>query len=222
MFLPIHIPDDTRYVLDRLEEDYAQTLTRNCVHAIIVLGQERTPIKKVDLYKLVFPTITGRSIQPAIIYMANHELNKVFGMRLYELDDKSKLLLVNSNSELGLYQNYTGQMREELTVLFFILMDIFAAPDEKKSEEELLDDVKGLDCDVETLKGYLELFVKKLYLITTRQQDHKMYAWGPRTIAEIDPEEFFKRFLELADDSKEEDWPDLKKRIDTLKKMEFR
>lgn len=222
MFLSLDVPDEHLNILNRLDEVERKCLIKNCVHAIIILGQERTPIKKSDLNKLVFSTVGLRSIPQAVIQAANYELNKIFGMRLYEIDDKTKLILINSKTEFSKYHYYNTQMCEELTVLFFILMDIFAAPEEKKSEEDLLEDLKGLDCDIEILKGYLETFVKKLYLVTSREQEHRMYSWGPRTIAELDPDNFFNSFLELVGDSEDKDWPDLKKRIETLKNMENR
>lgn len=216
MFLPLTVSEEHETVLARLEEEQQLTLIKNCVHAIIVLSQERAPIKRVDLNKLVFSSVSTRSVPQAILHAANCELNKTFGMRLYEIEDKSKLLLVNTKTEFAKFQNHSDAMCEELTVLYFILLDIFAAPDERKNEDDLLDTMSSLDHDQETLKSYIDSFVKLLYLTMTKEHDSKFYSWGPRALAEIDPENFFIKFLELAGDSTDKDWPEKKQIISQL------
>lgn len=218
MFLPLVVPIEIKETLDNLDKDDRETYVNNCIHAIIVLGQDRSTIKRPDLNRLVFLSNYSRTLPMAILIEANSRLNQIFGMRLFESEDKTRLILVNSLSEFSKYRNYSNH--HEMAVLYFTLMDIFAAPDECKNEEELIDNLSdSLDTQEDIIRAYLDTFVKKNYLNLEKAQDMKNYSWGDRAIAEIDPNAFFEQFLDLIGDTTERDWPDLKKRVERLNRM---
>lgn len=222
MFVPLKPTPDSSVILSNLEPDAYDKMVRDCVHALIVLGQNRNPIKKTDLNKIAFPSRERSKIPGAIIQAANRQLNKIFGMRLYEFEiaqQPSRYLLVNSKPGLSDWSNYSDDTCSELTTLYFILMDIFVSPDEKLAEEDIQATIKPLDHSKESIKEFLELFVKKLYLVQEKQQDSKMYSWGPRAYAEVEPENFFNCFLNLSGNTSAREWPDLEERIERLKNI---
>lgn len=199
----------------RLEENVFQDLCKKCVNSFIVLGQDRKPIKKQDLNRLAFPNVHFKT-SAAIIQFANKELHKVFGMRIYELGDKTRYLLVNASQDCAALKLTPDDTEdEELSVLYFVLMGIFASPEEKMDDDAL--EKMLSDLEIENVQVHFESLVKKLYLTMEKDQEKKLYSWGPRAYAEVEPEEFFNRFLELAHGTSEEDWSDLRKRIDKLK-----
>ena len=218
MFLSTHLTDETkRLIAGFADEDRKQI--HDCCTSIIVLGQNRAPIKKADINRHMMRT--SNNIKQAIFNQASYELNKTFGLRLYELEDKARLLLVNSTVDFSGYADHTEQTRQELTVLFLILMDIFASADGKLAREELEATLAPLDLSQETLKNHIDSLIKKLYIVQHKevafQQDNKLYVWGPRAMAEVDPDNFFKLFMDIVGQGTEADWPEQKKRIDKLK-----
>lgn len=216
-----HISPENQDILEKLSEENRKELIRSCIHAIIVLGQNKTPIKRQELNKLVFPTSNYR-ISGAVLQAANRELNSIFGMRLYETADKLKYLLVNKSTDYAAYQKHSENSESELTVLYFVLVGIFSSADEKLSEDEILKSLKPLEISVTTLKNYIDSFVKKLYLTSERIEESKFYRWGSRAMAEVNPVEFFNRFLELSGSSSSKEWPDLIVRVEKLKALHER
>lgn len=222
MFVPLKPTEESMIVLSNLESESHDKMVGDCVHALVVLGQNRNPIKRTDLNKLAFPHNIRGKLPVAIVQAANKELNKTFGMRLYELEDRTKYLLVNSNPGFSNLIDHSDDTCSELTTLYFILLDIFASPDEKLPEEDIHRSLKHLDHNSASLKELLDLYVKKLYLVQDKdkqQQELKIYSWGPRAYAEIEPEGFFNCFLSLSGSTSSRDWPELEKRIEKLKNI---
>lgn len=221
MFVRLRPSAESEEVLSKIAQEERDKLTRKCVQASIVLGQNRSPIKKAELNKLVFTTSHFR-LHNAIIQAANYELNKNFGMRLYELNDKTRYLLVNSKSDFTPFQAFSQEECYEYTVLCFILIELFASPDENLSEEEIRKSLSPMKMTNDELKEHLDSLTKHLYLTQTRNQDTRYFSWGPRSTAEIDPDKFFETFLEWVGETSDKDWPEQKKRIDKLKAIENR
>lgn len=206
-----------------MDEEVRNTFVNNCVHAIIVLSQNRSTIKKADLYRLVFTNTSAVSIRPAVINAANSHLYKIFGMRLFEVYTEHKYILVNSHTRFSEFAHHPDSMCQELTVLYFTLVDIFASSEDNKSEDDLIESLHlSLEIPEETVKGYLESFLRKNYLQMKREQDKKLYSWGHRAVAEVEPESFFRQFLRLIGAETEKDWPDLRVKIDDLKRKASR
>lgn len=220
-FVPLRPTAESEGVISRLEEEERNQLVRKCVQAVIILGQNQSPIKKTELNRLVFPSSNFR-LHNAILQAANQDLNKVFGMRLFELPDKSRYLLVNSKFDFTSYQNFSQTECEEFSVLYFVLMEILASPDENLSEEDIRNSLSPLKMTNDELKAHLDSLTKQLYLFMTRNSDTRYFSWGPRSIAEIDPENFFQCFIEVVGDTTDKDWPEQKKKIDKLKNIENR
>lgn len=220
-FVPLRPTADSEGIISRLEEDERNQLIKKCVQAAIVLGQGQTPIKKTELNKLVFPSSNFR-LHNAILQSANYELNKVFGMRLFEMPDKARYLLVNSKFDFTAYQTFSQTEYGEFTVLLFVLLEIFASPDENLSEEDIRNSLSPMRLTNDELKVHLDSLTKQLYLTMTRISDIRHFAWGPRSIAEIDPDNFFHCFLEVVGNNTDKDWPEQKKKIDKLKHIENR
>lgn len=219
MFLPTRVSEEVQETINQLPEEDRHKLVKTCVSAIMVLGQNRTPIKKTDLNRHLHHNYR---INNAILVVANYELNKIFGMRLFEVENKSVLLLVNSSIEFSHYATHSKSMSNELTVLYFILMQIFASSDEAVCEDEIENALSPLGFSRDALKARIDTLVKKHYLVLTKdsfQQDVKLYTWGPRAMAEVDPDNFFECFLNLVGEGSDRDWPELKKRIDKLKSI---
>lgn len=166
---------------------------------------------------MVFSNINHR-VASAILQLANKKLNDKFGMRLFELPDKIRIIVVNKSPEFGSSLKQSSQSYENLAILYLILMDIFVSADDRLSFEEIAKSLKPLDLSEQELKSHLESYVKKLYL-QEKRQDLILYSWGPRAMAEVEPEIFFVRFLEMAGSSKENEWPEQKRRIEKLKSL---
>lgn len=220
-FVPLRPTAESEEVLSRLSQEEKDGMTRKCVQACIVLSQNRTPIKKADLNKLVFSTSHFR-LHNAVIQNANHDLNKHYGMRLFELSDKARYLLVNTKADFTSYQTFNQEECNEFTVLYFILIELFASPDENISEEDIRNSLSPMKMTNDELKSCLDSLTKHLYLTQTRNQDTRSYAWGPRSMAEVDPDIFFKLFLDMVGDTSDKDWPEQKKRVDKLRAIENR
>lgn len=215
MFIPLRPDEDAIETAGKLEENVFQDLCKKCVQSFLVLGQDRKPIKKQDLNRLAFPSVHFKTCA-AVIQFANKELHKVFGMRIYELDDKTRYLLVNSSPDCAsLRMVPCATEDEELGVLHMALMAIFASQEEKVDEDALERLMSALE--IEDFQAHIESLVKKLYLTLEKDQEKKLYSWGPRAYAEIEPEQFFNQYLELDSGSKAEDWSHIRKRIDKLK-----
>lgn len=220
-FVPLRPTTESEGIISRLGEEERSQLVRKFVQAAIILGQNQSPIKKTEFNKLVFPSSNFR-LHNAILQAANQELNKIFGMRLFELPDKSRYLLVNSKFDFTAYQTFSQTQCEEFTVLYFVLMEIFASPDENLSEEDIRNSLSPIKMTNDELKVHLDSLTKQLYLSMTRNSDTRFFSWGPRSIAEIDPDNFFQCFIEIVGDSTDKDWPEQKKKIDKLKNIENR
>lgn len=218
MFLPITIDDETEQILERYKE-IRKKLLNDCISAILVLGQNRSPIKRQELNKLVFTSHNHR-LNNSILLQANEKLNETFGLRLFEVEDKKNLLLVNSSTCFSSYLDFTESMRDEFTILYFILIEIFTSTDESLEESSIESTLEPLGYPKETLKSHIDSLVKKLYLTATKltyQQDIKSYSWGPRSLAEIDLDGFFDSFLNLVESSSSKEWPELEERIRKLR-----
>lgn len=227
MFLPPRPTADSLLIIEELSDSDRQTYLKNCVHSLIVLGQKKTPIKRVDLNKIVFPGRHHHTLATAITQAANKELIKNFGMRLFELEDRSKYLLVNINYKAGSFLKHSDSSCEQQTILFFVLMDIIQSLNEKRYQTELEKTLSPFnDLTEATIKDYLDSFVKNLYLNqefeVTEEGRVRVLSWGPRAVAEIDPDNFFKCFLEFNPNTQEKEWPQITKRIDKLKAISNR
>lgn len=216
-FVPLRPTEDALVAIGSLDDDAKDDFVKNCVQAVIVLSQNKSPIKRVDLNRLALPT--NYRISAAIIQLANRELYKTFGMRLFELEDRKKFLLVNAKTDFAQHMTFSDEECEEMTVLYFILMDIFVSPDEKIRDDEIEKSLRPLNYTSETIKSYVDTFVKRLYLTQARHHDSLLFSWGPRAVAEVEPERFFECFLELSGNTNQKDWPEIKKRIDKMKSM---
>lgn len=220
MFVPLALDEEHRLALENIDDEEQRKLTAACLSAFMVLAQNRSPIKKSDLNRLVFSGQKYYKAVNAIVIAANKELDKIYGMRLFELEDKSKYLLVNSRADYTSYALRSSSDCQELTVLYFVLMEIFASPEEKISEADMMDMLKALDLSEKDLKKHIDSLVKRLYISVTKDamhQDMKFVSWGPRAEAEVDPDNFFNSFLKLTEDGSESNWPEQKRRIDKLK-----
>lgn len=218
-FLPLRPDDDADSTLNQMSEDIRDRAVADYVHAFIVMGADKSVIKKTDINKTVNSQQLSYKKVNAIIQAANKELNKNFGMRLYE-PDKTKYILVNTNVESADLHLLTQEACEENTILLFILMEIFASTDEKVGESTIEENLEALELTNDELSSHLESLVKHMYLTVERQQDEKMYSWGPRAVAEVEPEAFFNRFLDLVGEgATAEDYPELIARIDKLKSI---
>ena len=206
--------------LESVSEIERKKMKETCMSAIMVLSQNRNPIKKIDLNRLVLGGARNYRAVNAITIEANRELYRLFGMRLYELDDKSKYLLVNSSTDYSQYAKPNNAQQEEFTVLYFILIDIFASSEEKISEPEMLSTLSALD--IADVKKHIDTLLKKLYISQIKDpmhQDTKFYTWGPRAEAEVEPDKFFQSFLDLTEDKNESHWPEEKRRVEKLKSI---
>lgn len=218
MFLSRRSNEELDYAVDKLGQEAFDELVRKTVHALLILGQERTPIKRLELNKILFSRIPHRCTG-AVILAANKELYTVFGLRIFELEDKSKYLIVNAFNDLPEVIEYPDNFCEELTILYLLLTSIFAAPDEKVAEEDFMSNISPLKMDDKVLKEYLDLFLKKLYIKSMRHEDRNYFLWGPRAVAEIEPETFFNSFLQLNQEETDKNWPEQRRRIEKLKDL---
>lgn len=205
-------------ISSKLDDEEAEDLVKKCVHALIVLGQDRNPIKKMELNRLVFTTVHYRIVN-AIIEISNKKLIEIFGMRLFELPDKSQYILVNSSPQFAENLKYDDSNCESLAALYIILMDIFVSPDDRLPMDEITKTFDVLDMDEETLKAHLEYFVRKLYLTKVRGPENVFFSWGPRSFAEVEPDAFLQRFIDMAGGGNIDDWPEQKRRIEKLKSL---
>lgn len=225
MFLPVTLDNELRQWAASSEEN--KKLIKNCQSAIVVLGQNKQPIKKLDLNKLIYTGSRSQhhTVTKAVIANANHYVHKYLGMRLFELADR--FLLVNSSSIPNQCRKEFDQEEcNELAVIFLALMEIFSSSDESSTESQIKAVIQTLDLSDDDLKRHFDMLLKKLYIVQLRdksiQQDEKLYKWGPRAIAEVDPDRFMKSFLDFAEAGTENDWAEQKRRIDILKAMKNR
>lgn len=205
-------------ISSKLEDEEYEELVRKCVHALIVLGQDRTPIKRLELNKIVFSNVNYR-VAGAIVQVANKELDHLFGMRLYELSDKLRFILVNSEPTFATAIKYSDPMCEWLAILYLILIDIFSSPENRLPFEDIQKSLQPLDISEASLKNHLDTFTKKFYLQSEKRQDNVFYSWGERSMAEVEPESFFNRFLEMAGGNPDTEWPEQRARIEKLKSI---
>ena len=216
-FLPLRLSDDDRKTLENMSLEAREKALRTCRHAILVLSHDRSVLKKKDISS----SSTNYRVNDAILLEANRELHKDIRLRLYEIE-KGKYILVNSELEFAKCAKIDESKYPELAVLYFVLTSIFTSPDEKLSEEELNSIFLALAVGKDEAKAFLGLFVKKNYIIAESQQhqeESKLYKWGPRAFAEVDPDSFFSNFLSVHGESDEKDWPELKLRIEKLKQI---
>ena len=226
-FLPISVPADARETVASVE-DYKK-LVENCLSGIMVLGQNKQTIKRADLTKLIY---TGtrthhHTITKALIALANHDLHKYVGMRLYHDEEIKGFLLVNSTTIPNQCRKELSQEEcDELASIFVALMEIFSSADESSTEAHIKEAMSVLDFSEDQLKTCFDMLIKKLYIVQVKnsayQPEERLYKWGPRAIAEVDPDRFMKSFLDLAESGTADDWPDQKRRIELLKSVQHR
>lgn len=204
-------------VQNKFGEAEINELTKKCVRAAMVLGQEQNSIKRRDLNKLAFSPNLNHRVVGALIELANFKLFKSFGMRLYELD--TKYLLVNCDPQQSIMIKYSDFRSQELALLYLTLVDIFGSTDNRLLLDQIINSLEPLQLDRETLKRHLEMYMKKLYLTQQKYNDKIYYIWGSRAKAEIDPDEFFNSFLDLSGTTSQDDWPEQKLRIQNLKSI---
>lgn len=226
MFLPTSLDEQDRQTEEGVDQDNLTRWLKNCLSGIMVLSQNRQVIKRAELTKLIYHGSRNQyfRITKLIMHKASHDLYKYMGMRLYDLGDSKGYILVNEHSELSQYRREHSQEQcNELAVIFLTLMEIFTSSDESSTEEQIREVLKHLDLEEDDLKKHFDFMLKKLYIVPVKeiiyQQDEKLYKWGPRAIAEVDPDRFMEAFLDLAEDGEAKDWPDQKRRIDLLKEI---
>lgn len=219
-FLPTKVTPEYHQLFEGTDDN--QKLLKNCLSAIMVLGQNKQTIKKEELNKLIDTGTRGHhhTIKKAVVAKANYHLNKYMGMRLFYLGDR--YLLVNStNVPNQCRKEFDQDECNELSVIFLALMEIFSSSDESSTEAQIKSVLATLGLSEDDLKKYFQMLQKKLYIqrIPDRnvQEDEKLYKWGPRAIAEVDPDRFMKSFLDLAEGGTADDWPEQKRRIELLK-----
>lgn len=213
---PTQFPDSWNEALNKLGSRKDE-LVKKCVHAFIILGQDKLPIKKADVSRVAMPSVTNYRAVNALIHLANEELQDVFGMRLYHVD-KIKFFLVNTNLETDYLRATTEDENEELVLLFFTLMAIFMASDSRLTSQDLEKTLKPFSSDL--LKDHLDKYVKQMYLVTLKYKDALFYSWGPRAYAEFDLDAFFRCFLQISKEPNREAWPELVQKIDKWKKYQ--
>lgn len=227
MFVPLRLAEEFKRVLDNVEDEVRKKVIPNGVSAILVLGSNKSTIKKADLTRLMLTGVEQLSwkyTNPMIIE-TNIELDKVFGMRLYELDDRARYLLVNSRADYSQFAKRKDSECDEFTVVYFMLLDIFASPEERVADSDMMDTLSALELTDKDLKKHVDTATKNLYVLLTKDTlnpELKYYTWGPRAMAEVDPDNFLRSFLETAPGTTEKDWPEQKRRIEKLKGIAFR
>ena len=221
-FLPVKVSADHQQLFTNTEEN--KKLLKNCLSAIMILGQNKQTINKQDLNKLIYTgtRVQHHTIKKAVIAHANHDLNKYMGMRLFDLGDK--YLLVNSISVPNqCRRDFDQEEAKELAAIFLALMEIFSSSDESSSEDQIKSVMATIGMSEDDLKKSFNMLLKKLYIVPVRdrnvQQEEKLYKWGPRAIAEVDPDRFMKSFLDFAEGGSADDWPEQKRRIELLKSV---
>lgn len=229
MFLPVTIAAEHREVAAKAPEDHKKLLT-NCLSGIMVLGQNKQVIKKLDLNKIIYsglPRSQHHTITKAVLAFANHDLNKYMGMRLFELEDNKGYLLVNNSYELSQYRKeFTKEQCDEVAVIHMVLMQIFTSADESATEKQVRDTLEILDLSRDENEKHFSMLQKKLYIVPVPQgggsanpDGEKLFKWGPRAKAEVDPDRFMSSFLSLAHDGNppDKDWPEQERRANNLK-----
>lgn len=219
-FLPIH-PDPltVQFVKDKYSNNNkaVDELIRKCVHAILMLSQGgKEVVSKTILSGLVFPQGVHHTVNKAIIEIANKQLVKVFGMRLYEMD--LRYLVVNASPEDADLIEYDEEETTFYAVLHLILIDIFGCTEEKLTIDEIEHHLEHLKIKRTKLEDLVSRYKMKFYLAMIKEDCKEYYKWGQRAVAEVDPDGFFESFLSLYGGDAN-DYPDLSKRIDTLKRM---
>lgn len=221
MFRPRKLSAEDVESLAKYEEREVNSLADKCVHALLVLAQKRMPIKKEDLYKCLFKD--KRNLQRSfneILILANQRLIKIFGQRIYDLEDKKRFIIVSTKSTFADYVDLPDAIHDELGKLFIVLVSMFASPIEKVEEDRLIEVLhEDFELSADDAKSYIQTLVKRMYIEPeSSNQGRKEYKWGPRAFAEVDIDEFFKKFLSLADYS-ENKWPNLAGKVETLRKI---
>ena len=158
-------------------------------------------------------------VAASVTQVANQEIFRTFGYRLFEVEDKTKLLLVNTDTNAFESLEHPDSTCDEMSILFLILTDIFVSAEERLSDEDLENSLKPLEITSADLKAYIETFLRKMYLSVDKRQETKVYSWGPRATAEVDPETFLEFFLKFVNESSDKNWPDVKRRIEKLKSI---
>lgn len=218
MFLPTTIDEaDYDKLIKKFDtEEQVKKLVYKCVHAFIVLNQKRLPIKRADVTRVISdnPIYSSNLVEP-LFALANKELIKVFGLRLFKVD-KATFLLVNTSSTFSELVDYPEKTKIELSVLFLVLLSIFSSPVDRMTEEQIISGLSELNMKQDEIMARLESFHRRMYIQITKSRDCKEYSWGPRATAEIDIDQFFKTFIDL-NSSKEADWPDFARKVELFK-----
>lgn len=201
MFLPLAASDQLREVATSIQEEDAAAAIKKCVQMIIILGQDNKPIKRSDLNK-AFSQYSINSVRAYkyLIEAANLKLYKLTGLRLYELDDKTRYLLVNGSSHFAMLKNHSDEACMEYTVLYLILMEIFGSQSQSVPVDSIKKSLEPLRFSEEDLKNCIEVALKKMYIIEKKDDDERSYIWGPRAYAEVEPDNFYAYFKELLEE----------------------
>lgn len=217
MFLPLEAP---AVPIDESQKQEFRDTIRKAVQCILLLAKDRSPFRKADLNRMAF---AGSSISirhyAKLVLMANIDLNRWMGMRLYELDDKLRYILVNSNGTLSSYHKFTSEDKVDLTVIYLVLTMIFISEDQALTFENLYKNLSSLKMNQDLLKTRLANMVKNLYLVEEKDQEERLYRWGQRAKAEMDPEPYFNSIKKLLGGEYGFDEKEIEKRIEVLKSM---
>lgn len=194
----------------------------------MVLGQNRQRINKDDLRDAIYTRRRKEhhTVTTAVLDHASYYLHKYMGMRLFTNDQKVYLLVNSTVIPSYCRKALTDKECDELAVVFLVLMEIFSSPDGNTTESQIGELLATLDLSDDSIKAYVALLVKRQYIVQEKndniQREEKSYRWGPRAVAEVDPDNFMQSFLDLAESGSIDDWPDQKRRIELLKSVRNR
>ncbi|XP_074537724.1 necdin-like 2 [Halichoeres trimaculatus] len=181
--------------LENLSREQVDQKTAEVVQYFLVRDQKKIPIRRTDIVKHVVKEY--RNIYPELIKRAAQTLDKVFGLKLVEIDTKNHLYILVNKLEAAERESPVTTPPNPKTGLLFVILSVVFMKGGAVRENVIWNTLKKLRVDPgekhdefgDVKKVVIDEFVRQRYLEYVRiphtePVEHE-FRWGQRADVEV-------------------------------------
>uniref|UniRef100_A0A3B3RVL0 Necdin-like 2 n=1 Tax=Paramormyrops kingsleyae TaxID=1676925 RepID=A0A3B3RVL0_9TELE len=200
--------------MDRLTSAEVDRKVAEVVQFILIKDQKKVPIKRADIIKNVIKE--NRNIYPEIMKKVNMTFEKVFGLKLVEIDVKNHAFILVNNLELDLPSPPKRQIY--CYGLLFVILSVIFMKGGAVKEAVVWNTLKKLRVDPgerheefgDVKKLLTDEFVRQKYLEYARiphtdPPEHE-FRWGLRAESEVSKTRLLE-FVAQLHEKEPQNWP---------------
>ncbi|XP_023693105.1 necdin-like 2 [Paramormyrops kingsleyae] len=202
--------------MDRLTSAEVDRKVAEVVQFILIKDQKKVPIKRADIIKNVIKE--NRNIYPEIMKKVNMTFEKVFGLKLVEIDVKNHAFILVNNLEQVTDRLASMNPAHPKTGLLFVILSVIFMKGGAVKEAVVWNTLKKLRVDPgerheefgDVKKLLTDEFVRQKYLEYARiphtdPPEHE-FRWGLRAESEVSKTRLLE-FVAQLHEKEPQNWP---------------